>query len=177
MIEARVEVDLRGLKRFSAEVDKPQGPIRAAFRQWEHRYSTFVQRRFRAYSRGGGDWPPLKNPRRRPRDKRARSRRRSKGRGDSILYDTGTLFRALDPTWSRPGALREDLPFGVRLGYGGPHRYARGGAASIADIASFHDQGTSRLPRRRIIVEPDASTLRSMAGDMQRALNKLARGV
>jgi hypothetical protein len=178
MIQATVHVKLDGLGRFLGEVDNPRGPIRAAFRQWAHRYRTFVQRRFKNYSRGGGDWPPLKRDRAHGRDRRARGRKLAESKesaGASILYDTGTIFRALDPQMG-PGGIQEDLPFGVRCGYGGPHAHPKG-RATIADIAMFHDQGMGRLPKRQIIVEPDRSTIISMTNDMERALRKLADGV
>jgi len=166
MIRAVVHLELSGLERFRHEVSKPQGPIRDALRQWGHRYRTFVQRRFVKYSRGGGDWPPLKYKRR--RGSRARA---------AILRDTGTLFRALDPVWrSNPGAIQQDLPFGIRVGYGGPHRHPKAGI-SIADLAAIHDQGLGRMPKRQIIVQPDNRTRAQMVSDMQRALKKLADGV
>ncbi len=39
--------------------DDNAGPIRTAMHQWGVRYRSFLQRRFLAFSRGGGDWPPL----------------------------------------------------------------------------------------------------------------------
>lgn len=95
----------------------------------------------------------------------------------SILRDTGTLFAALSPTFSgKPGAVEENIPFGIRVGYGGPARHTEGGEKSpptIADIASFHQNGTSRLPKREIIVAPDSKTIRGMISDMERAIDKL----
>ena len=85
------------------------------------------------------------------------------------------MFAALNPVWSRkPGALQEDISFGVRVGYGGPSKHP-GGKASIADIAGFHDSGAGNLPERKIIVVPDTRTLDAMAGDMERGLGEMAR--
>ena len=166
MITAEIKLSLKGLHTLQAEVNNPRGPIRDAFKQWEHRYKTFIQRRFKRNSRGGGDWPPLKYARRRGRRDRA-----------SILIDTGTLFKAIDPAWQgSPGALSESIPYGVRVGYGGPHTHPKAGI-SIADLAAIHDQGLGRVPKRQIIVPPDQSTITSMANDMQRALNKLADNI
>lgn len=75
-----------------------------------------------------------------------------------------------------PGGIQEDLPFGVRVGYGGPHKHPEA-PMSIADLAATHDQGLGRMPRRQIIVSPDHGTIVSMANDMDRALKKLADGV
>lgn len=94
--------------------------------------------------------------------------------GVAILRDTGTLFLALTPTWSaKPGALEQHIPMGVRVGYGGPQRHAKGGGATIADIASFHQTGAGHLPVRRIIVDPTPQLVDAMRDDMERALRKM----
>jgi hypothetical protein len=95
--------------------------------------------------------------------------------GVSILRNLGLLFAALSPEFIRkPGQLQEDIPFGVRVGYGGPGKYP-GSKASIADIASFHQEGRGRLPVRKIIVPPDDQTMQKMADDMRRAIDRIIR--
>jgi hypothetical protein len=95
--------------------------------------------------------------------------------GYSILRDTGTMFLALTPVFAnKPGALQEDIPFGVRVGYGGPGMHPQG-KATIADIASFHQAGGRGRPKREIIVPPDQHTVELMSGDVDRALAKMAR--
>lgn len=169
-ISATVRVDLGPLAEFKAHFEGDlrhagNGPVRKAFKQWAARYRSFIQERFVLFSRGGGDWPPLKHPRRRGNKDKA-----------AILRDTGTLFAALSPTFQKkPGALQEDIDFGIRIGYGGPGRYANGGAATVADIAGFHQVGAGFLPVRKIIVEPSVNVLEQMAGDMNRALGTLLK--
>lgn len=160
---ATVKVDLSGLIKYKSTVAKDlrnasNGPIKDALKQWAIRYRSFVQRRFATYSRGGGNWQPLKY------------------RRGSILRDTGTLFTALEPTFTgKPGALEQAIPFGIRVGYGG---YAKHKGTSndltIAAIAEFHQLGMGFNPVREMIVEPDAQVVASMAKDMERALKKLA---
>jgi hypothetical protein len=41
-------------------------------------------------------------------------------------------------------------------------KHGDGGQATLADIASFHQTGAGRLPKRVIIAEPDADTLALM---------------
>ena len=65
MMERRVYLDLSGLRRFQSQVAAQldgvsAGPIRDAFRQWAARYRSAMQLRFDTFSKGGGDWPPLK---------------------------------------------------------------------------------------------------------------------
>ncbi len=106
----------------------------------------------------------------------------SAGRTVTILRDTGVLFKAL--TIGQPGSTFELIPSGVRYGVGGNQRHAglvarvAGKAASvkspsIGDIASFHQFGSGRLPKREIIVVPDQSVLDNMAKDAERAAARL----
>jgi hypothetical protein len=173
-----VKVDLSGLKRFSAAVSADlrgsgNGPIRVALRQWGARFRAYIRERFVEFSRGGGDWAPLADSTKR---KRRGPRKGAKGaRTYSILRDTGTLLNAVDPTFSgKPGQLQEDIPFGIRVGYGGPARHPKG-KATIADIAAFHQVGSGTLPCRKIIVAPSAGVQQQMKSDMQKAVDALAR--
>ena len=93
----------------------------------------------------------------------------------SILRDTGLLFNVLSPVFdAAPGQLQEDIPFGIRVGFGGPGRYPDG-TATIADVASFHQEGNENLPQRKIVVPPDEPTQQRMAEIMQTKINELAR--
>jgi hypothetical protein len=95
------------------------------------------------------------------------------------LRDTGLLFAALSPIFAgAPGALQEFIKFGIRVGYGGPQKHSLGqttSMATIADIASFHQNGFgTKLPQREIIVNPPPDVIQDMADDMTKALNKVA---
>lgn len=176
---SNVKLNLKPLQRFrdilAGDLRRSgNGPIRVAMKHWAKRYRSFAQERFVRFSRGGGDWPPL-------RPQTVARRRKGKGAGPVavILKDTDTLSKALIPEWSaKPGAIQLDIPFGVRVGYGGPARHAKGGKATIADIARFHHEGAGRLPKREIIVEPPTGhrIYHQMAGDMERAMGRITRG-
>lgn len=165
-ISATVTVDLQALARFEhlflQDLRTPAaGPLRKAMKKWNARYRSFVTDRYDRFSKGGGDWPPIKYKRKRG--------------GHTILRDTNTMFTALAPTaTAKPGSITEDIPFGIRVGYGGPMKHP-GGNATIADIASFHQLGKGFLPARKTIVPPDASTLTAMSGDMDVAMSELKR--
>jgi len=172
----KVRVKLDGLQKYQRILRDDlagtgNGPIRAAFKQWAARYRAFLQERFASYSRGGGDWPDLAE---------STKRQRRKGKGKSgvvvfaILRNFGYLFAALTPNFTgRPGALQQNIPYGIRVGFGGPGKHPKGNA-TIADIASFHQQGGKFLPVRQIIVDPPEQVIFAMRGDMQNALIKLA---
>ena len=91
----------------------------------------------------------------------------------TILRDTGLLFMALTPVFTaRPGSLQQRIPFGIRVGYGGPSKHSKS-SVSIADIAEIHNLGLGNVPQREIIVAPESSVLAKMALDMERGLKKL----
>ena len=169
MLQVKVLLNLRGLKKFTASLSTNSPAVVKTLKQWGVRYRGFVQRRFDTFSKGGGNWPPLKP---------ATIARRRKGPGQgtiAILRDTGTVFRALNPVLGQPGSFEEigAQPFSVVLGFGGAAVHPNG-KATIADIASFHNSGAGNLPRRQIIVMPSPELLRDMAADAQRNLSKQA---
>ena len=92
----------------------------------------------------------------------------------TILRNLGILFQALAPTFtSSPGALELGIPFGIRVGYGGPATHP-GSKLSVADIAAIHDQGLGHVPQRQIIVPPPDTVLSAMAKDMKLGLKRQA---
>lgn len=146
-----VSIDLSGLKNYAANIDAVRHRV---YNQWIIRYRSFIQRRFATYSRGGGDWPPLKS------------------RKGSILRDTSTLFATMAPTLSAPpGSINAMLPNGdgVEIGYAG--NAAHPGGPTIPQIVHWHHFGEGNNPVRQIIVPPDNTIIRAMVADMDRALN------
>ena len=130
---------------------------RKVFKQWAIRYRSFVRERFVKFSRGGGNWKPLKRKRRRGELKRA-----------AILRDTGTLFASLDVQFrGKPGQLQESLPNGIRVGFGGPAKHPKAGI-TVAGLAAVHHFGLGRVPARPIIVDPSSKVIKQMAGDVER---------
>lgn len=182
MVET-VRINLKPLERFSREVRRnlqsnAPGPVRDAVRQWGARYRSFAKLRFDRFSKGGGNWPSLAAS---TMKRRRKARRGFKGatRQFSILRDTGLLFKALMPEFTRrPGQWQLDIPFGLEVGYGGPGRYPDG-KATVADVASFHQKGFRKgkrhLPKRETIVPPDAKTINRMAQDMAKGLQLLGQ--
>lgn len=167
MIQAHVKLSLEGLKQFKDEVNAGGEIAQKILKVWAARYRAFAQRRFSAFSRGGGDWPPLA-------PSTIAGRRRGRGRGGvAILFDTGTLFRALDPTLG-PGGIEDRRYWSVTVGYGGPSRHPSG-SATIADIASFHQSGGGHLPQRKVIDFPSEEVESAMAKDAERLLNERAK--
>ncbi len=169
-----VKVDLEPLKKFERIIQadlrrNANGPIRDALTQWAARFRGAMQERYSKFSRSG--WKRLAES---TKKRRRKARRGAKGaRSFAVLRDTGTLFNALNPTWSRkPGAIQEKIQFGVRVGYGGPHKHP-GSKASVADIAHFHQTGAGRLPVREIITSTiPTRTIAAMRTDMERGVQR-----
>jgi hypothetical protein len=74
----------------------------------------------------------------------------------------------------KPGAIQEGIPFGIKVGYGGPTRYKKGKSrATIADIAEFHHTGAGNLPVRKIMpAKLPRSVLSGMTRDMERGIQR-----
>jgi len=173
-MSSTVVINLKPLEEFARVIERDlrgggNGPIRRAIKQWGKRYRGAMRERFDKFSKRGVDWPKL-----------AKSTiKRRRGNKYSILRDTGILMAALSPTFSgRPGQFEQDIPFGIRVGYGGPARHPissnvktkKGNAharlkagkgsffvagprmskATIADIAGFHNVGV-RYPNGKVV--------------------------
>jgi hypothetical protein len=169
-----VVVDLQPLLRFAGAIERglahSNGPIQDAFKQWSFRYKTWTKRRYveHAYGRGHDPWVELSPA-------TIRARRNKKKRLISILWDTGVLLGALDVgVGIESGSLVEDIPFGVRVGYGGPHEHDKSQGITIADLAEIHHEGLGNVPARPIIVKPTQKVINAMARDMALALDKLS---
>lgn len=173
LIEAKVRINLKPLQRFGDRFKKElkgtatSGPVADMKKQWAMRYRSFAQLRFDKASKGDGTWPPLKA---------STIAGRRKG-SSTILRDTNTMFSALNPVFtSQPGALQKGIPWGIRVGFGGPARHPSSNV-SVADIASFHHFGKGVLPVRKILVSPPQSVVNQMVTDAERAAKKLADDV
>lgn len=177
-----MKFNLDGLDRFGKQVaNDKSGPMHSMFLQWGKRYLAFVQRRFDSHSKGGGDWPPLKES----------TKKRRRGKVYSILRDTGTLFNALSIGF--PGNLYQRIKDGIRVGFGGPARHTirivknkktkqktpiqKGVPPTIKDLAVIHDEGRGRVPKRQILVEPDDAVKKSMQNDLKRALDRIGKSI
>jgi hypothetical protein len=156
MLHITVKLEINGLKKYAKDITTSSTPfVLKTLKQWAFIYRSFAQRRFDRYSKGGGNWPPLKPA--------TIAARKGKGVGVAILRDTGQLFHALQPEFAGVGAGAVEIisALSVTVGYGGSAGHIPGGV-SISDIATFHQFGMGHNPKRVIIVEPDDKTLDKM---------------
>lgn len=186
---ANVRVDIPVFKRFADAVERGLrgqggGGVATALKQWGVLYRSAMKERFVEYSRGGGDWPPLKastiRGRRRGRGRRVTIKRPGQRRISrqvvfglvAILIDTATLLSGLDPMFHPShGAIEKPIKDGLTVGYGGSARHIRG-RMTIAAIAHIHHGGTATIPARPIIVRPPPRVIQQMADVMDVGLAK-----
>lgn len=140
-------------------------PVRGMLRKWGTRYLGEMQRRAKKFSRGGGDWAPLKVS-------TIKSRRKGRGkskRSPAILSDTNTLISSLRR--GAAGNLFKDIKNGIRVGFGETRHPS--GKATVADIARFHHKGAGNLPKRELLVPPGPATRRGMLQDAKTAYKRM----
>lgn len=156
-IEVSLELDLSALERLISDVDSGRGQVERGWKEVALVYRSFILRRFRNYSRGGGDWPALSS-----------ATIRAKG-SSVILIDTGLMIAAINPVFSGvPGQLEElhSDRLGITVGFK-QDSHSQSSNITIADIAAIHHLGLGRVPPRQIIVEPDTTTMKQMARAME----------
>ena len=119
---------------------------RRILKRWGEIYRTFLYNRYER--EGDGSWPPL-----------AEATIRKKGHA-VILRDTDTLITVLEPVFnSAPGAIEiiDTNAFSIRIGYGTGALHPKA-KTTIAEIASFHQLGTAKMPARPIMIRENYAT-------------------
>ena len=170
-----VTVNLRGLTKFREALKADlrlsgNSPIRHALDQWKTLLARFLTHRWYTFSQGGGNWKALKPA--------TLTRKIKKGLLPFILRATDEMFQAFAPAMSgKPSRVAEDIPLGVRVGFGGDMSYPHSTAhVQMSKLAMWHQTGAGNLPARKIIVPPDTETKKQMRDVMQEAMVKTARG-
>jgi hypothetical protein len=141
IVEARLQVNLKGLKRLRQDLKSGQGVAQEITKEWEKLYRAFILLRFDVFSRGGGNWPPLK-----------RSTIKKKGH-NRILVDTNFMRKKLE-TGIR---IIEQSGTSAVIGFVQDDRHPSANL-SVAELATIHDRGLGP-PQRKILVAPDLQTI------------------
>jgi hypothetical protein len=161
MAKRTVKLNLSGFKKLISNTKKSfestsKNPTPVQ-RKWGRFILSFLQRRFNKFSRGGGNWKPLKKATIARRKKPAKGKKGG-SRVAAILVDTRSVFNALKP--GKKGnlfiAFKRFRRSGIRVGYNEQDKHS--GGQTIHDIARYHNYGLGNLPERKIIVQPDAKT-------------------
>ncbi len=158
---ARVKVNDKPLKNLVRRLRGRSGAIDKMLKQWGIVYLAAMRRRFRNFSRGGGNWPPL-----------AEATIIRKG-SSSILIDVGALFAALSP--GAPGNTFKRTRSGILVGMvsGGNHPNA---GISLAELADIHHTGKGNNPERPIIESPNQQVINQFIKIASKAITDSAKG-
>ena len=157
---------------------------------WAQRIRTFLLREFDKNSKGGGTWKPLKRPRREPRPARVDKRNAEQVSiaqhfaNQAILVDTGALRMALNPREHKPGGLEQIRIEGdkatLSVGWGGndmnpPSKYRKTKKSphiTISELAVIHHYGTTTIPARPLLVQPDEKTISALTTIAEKEIEK-----
>lgn len=174
IVNVRISYDLSGIGKYRSTVDRGlktgTGVIGQAFNKWGDRMQKYLSTRFKVYSKGGGDWPPL-----------ASSTVKRKGHR-TILVDSGLLRSAVNTRGAGSLFKIDKKPGGISIDIGGNKKYPQGRnrrgqfkkVVSVSDVARYHQEGGAKLPQRKIVVPPNQATINLMTQDLQKAIDRIA---
>ena len=173
------------LDRLVQKIGSGQEPnLKRGLKQSAARYLDFVRRRYSRAARGDGTWKDLaestklgrlsKNQKVLKRYEKAYDTALEKHKGDKrkaqseslaghrfeILKNTGILFNSL--TTGSPGSVTIEEPGSIQVG-------------TAVRYGIYHQKGGTKPghpPKREIIVEPDANTLKAITSTLEAALLK-----
>ncbi len=173
-LQLTVNVNLHGLRKFKAALSNDlrsseARPIRDALNEWAVILARFWTARWSMFSGGGGNWRPL--------NAKYLARKVRKGLLPLILRATDEMFQNFAPDLAKkPGRLSEEIPNGIRVGFGGGMNYPHttNPKVTIAQLAMFHQIGAGNLSARKIIVPPDTETRAKMRATMEEAVPSLS---
>ena len=154
-----VKFDLTGLNNLKKFGHASSDGSRRGMNVIAHVYLSFIRTRYNKFSRGGGNWKPLK----------AATIKAKKS--TTILKDNGILFNALTPN-ANGNLLEVRGGKRVRVGFSNA-TYAGGGGVTYQQLAAFHDEGAGNLPQRKIFVEPDDKAKARMRKVLQIVINEI----
>lgn len=141
-------------------------------------YLSDMHKRYRKFSKGGGNWKKLKpatvKRKGRTGKKSAKVKVNTKKTGGrtAILVDKGQLIASIAPG-SSDSIVRMKNRKAVRAGYKAGAK-AEGGKITIRELADIHQKGnpTGGLPARPIFVEPTRPAKRRMIALIKKAIEQ-----
>lgn len=157
MSKPDVVLDLTNLKKVGGAFSKRNSKTTDALNVMSRIYAAEMRQRYKVFSRGGGDWPPLS-------EWTLRARRKA-GRGVSILINTGLMFAAFSPQLLK--VVTAGIGLQGKVTFGTTKTYPNG--MTVADVMSFHQEGDG-VPQRKLLVQPSVKTKAKMANSAKRIL-------
>jgi len=153
---ADLVIDFSGARAFVRKVRSGGSNTTKGHRKAAERYQRWLQKRYKSYAMGGGDWEPLS-------EETVKRKKRNK---NVILIEYMNMYDSLRVR--RSG--KNQYTVGIFTS-----RQARRSDLSIRQVATLHQKGEGRLPRREIIVMPPTRVNREMRRDIQDGVDKDVR--
>jgi len=162
-------VRLPGLKAWADMFNADGGFVKhpevaALIRDWFTAYQRYLIARYSQYSGGGGDWIPL-----------AASTLERKKRGgllDYILRATDLLYESFALDLVEVDIADTGLYIRVAPGGGTGVSYP-GRSISAAEVLFLHQEGTSRMPARPVVVPPEQQMIDELAQKLEAMLAQI----
>lgn len=149
--DVKVHININGrVQRLVEIVEGDPKALNPVFKAMDRVYRAFIRLRWRRYSRGGGDWKRL-----RP------STIKRKGH-DRILFDTELAYDSVNPEFEEVFSIQPNkrTQYKAVVGFGSKAMYPSG--ITVNQVMSYHQEGTSNMPARKVLVSPDSSTKQNM---------------
>ncbi len=159
MLKSKITVDLAGHKALRAMLDgAPSSASREMLDYWSKTYKAFTLLRFDIFSGGGGNWRRL-----------ARSTAKRKGK-TNILEDTREMRLGLAEGIGEVD--RDPSDMSITMGFTSEKGHSDS-KLNISELATIHDKGDG-VPKRRILVLPTDSVMKTLRGGTTKRMVKVA---
>lgn len=160
----KVTINLNGrVQRLVEVVEGDPKALEGVFKAMDRIYRAFVRLRWRTFSRGGGNWKPLR-PRTIARKGHAR-----------ILFDTELAYDSVSPEFEEVFSIKPDkrTQFKADVTFGSKKQYPSG--ITVNEVMGYHQEGTDNMPARPVLVSPDLRTKKSMEKKCKELITKYLR--
>lgn len=157
----KVIINLNGrVQRLVEIVEGDQKALNPVFKAMDQTYRAFTRLRWRKFSRGGGNWKPL-----------ARATVKRKGH-DRILFDTELAYDSVSPEFEEVFSIQPNkrTQYKAVVTFGSREVYPSG--ITVNQVMSYHQEGTSRMPARKVLVSPDTRTKLNMETKCKQIVKK-----
>ena len=133
------------------------------FRAFDKVYRGFIRARWRKFSRGGGNW------------KKLAASTIARKKHELILLDTNLAYKSVDPEFLQTFQIKPGTRtiFQASVAFASNAVYPTG--ISVDEVMSYHQEGTERMPQRKVLVSPDYITRQTMAKRGEKVLTEFLK--
>lgn len=161
-IDVQITLRLEPFDRLLSQLERRDGEIYATLLDCSQIYRDFIFQRFLRYAAGGGNWKKL--------NAAYAALKARKGLDPRILVRDKILLETLRP--NRASIIKSSD--GLKMQFARGRQYPNGTA--VATVLDAHNRGTRHLPKREIIVSPDAATGKKIEKRAEEGLRRVLLG-